>query len=62
MAAQDFLRNLNNEIFSAKNDGVAAKMFVSSLNTTTVPQFILHPYTDSQKFYLYELMKLNSCK
>lgn len=36
-----FLRNLKNEMFSAENDGVAAKLFVSSFNITTVPQFIL---------------------
>ena len=49
MAAQDFLRNLNNEIFSAENNRVAAKMFVFSLNITTVPQVFLHPYSDPQK-------------
>jgi len=62
MAAQDFLRNLKNEIFTAENGGVAAKMFVSSLNITTVLQFILHPYNDSQKVCPYELMKPKSCK
>jgi hypothetical protein len=62
MAAQDFLRNLKNEMLAAENDGVAAKVFVSSLNITTVPRFILRPYTDSQKVCLFELMKLKSCK
>ena len=41
MADQDFLRNLKNEMFSAKNDGVATKIFVSSFNITTALQFIL---------------------